>query len=112
MKRHVFFLDLDWTALARKEITPPPRAKYRFNDVNVYDETTTYCLGSIRSEVTGQSAQSAPMPLSEQANFRGFTFVDDEPFHPLFDLVDKEPDYEELAHSTPTSIDSDAKLFR
>ena len=110
LKSHEFFLGVDWAAVARKELTPPLIPEDRSNDVQVYEETVSP-LAAIKSRVGGLSMGSAPLAPSLQANFRGFTFVDDEPLHQRSELVGKELDYKELAHSTKKRtmkrIDSD-----
>ena len=108
LKSHGFFLDVDWTALARKKIAPPPIAKYKPNVVHAYDETLSY-LAATRSQFASLSTQSAPLGPSLQANFKGFTFVDDEPLHQHsnYTSTSKHLDYENPTHNTPKRINSD-----
>ena len=99
LKSHEFFRGVDWTAVARKELTHPPTPEDRPNDVHVRDETISP-LAAISSRVGGLSMGSAPLAPSFQANFRGFTFVGDKPLSRKFGIWGKEPDHEEPAHST------------
>ena len=81
LKSHEFFLGVDWTAAARKGLTPPLIPEDRPNDVHVHDKTVSPSAAN-KSRVGGLSMGSAPLAPSLQANFRGFTFVDDKPLSP------------------------------
>ncbi|KAI1760493.1 kinase-like domain-containing protein [Hypoxylon sp. FL1150] len=84
LKRHPFFGDVDWDILAKKLITPPFKPKLKSEtDVSYFDPEFTNALntnGSLNERAqqlaTGFAA-STPLSPTTQANFRGFTFVDE-----------------------------------
>lgn len=84
LKRHAFFSDIDWEILAKKLITPPFRPKLKSEtDVSYFDPEFTNALGqngslNERAAALAQGyATSTPLSPSVQANFQGFTFVDE-----------------------------------
>jgi protein-serine/threonine kinase len=84
LKRHAFFADIDWDALSRKLITPPFKPKLKNEtDVSYFDPEFTNALntnGSLNERAAALAkgyATSTPLSPSVQANFQGFTFVDD-----------------------------------
>ncbi|KAL8779630.1 MAG: hypothetical protein Q9194_001332 [Teloschistes cf. exilis] len=93
LKAHPFFADMDWTALANKLIVPPfkPQLKSMLDTSNFDPEFTSALETSsslnARAAALTSGAIPASTPLSPgmQANFKGFTFVDestmDEHFH-------------------------------
>ncbi|KAJ0159964.1 Serine/threonine-protein kinase SCH9 [Colletotrichum tanaceti] len=84
LKRHPFFADIDWDLLAKKLITPPFKPKLTSaTDVSYFDPEFTNALdnnGSLNERAAALSkgfATSTPLSPSVQANFQGFTFVDE-----------------------------------
>ncbi|KAI0125566.1 kinase-like domain-containing protein [Xylariales sp. AK1849] len=84
LKRHAFFGDVDWDALSRKLITPPFKPKLKSEtDVSYFDPEFTNALntnGSLNEraqQLATGFATSTPLSPSIQANFQGFTFVDE-----------------------------------
>ncbi|KAK6200832.1 Serine/threonine-protein kinase [Pestalotiopsis sp. IQ-011] len=84
LKRHPFFGDVDWDALSKKLITPPFKPKLLSDtDVSYFDPEFTNALnqnGSLNERAqqlaTGFTT-STPLSPTVQANFQGFTFVDE-----------------------------------
>ncbi|EFQ26420.1 uncharacterized protein GLRG_01564 [Colletotrichum graminicola M1.001] len=84
LKRHPFFADIDWDLLAKKLISPPFKPKLTSaTDVSYFDPEFTNALdnnGSLNERAAALSkgfATSTPLSPSVQANFQGFTFVDE-----------------------------------
>ncbi|KAK7426349.1 Serine/threonine-protein kinase [Neonectria magnoliae] len=84
LKRHAFFNDIDWTLLSKKLITPPFKPKLKSEtDVSYFDPEFTTALdqnGSLNERAAALArgyAASTPLSPSVQANFQGFTFVDE-----------------------------------
>jgi serine/threonine protein kinase SCH9 len=87
LKVHPFFADVDWDALAAKKVVPPFKPKIKSEtDVSNFDPEFTNALsnmngGSLNARAAALAAglQPASTPLSPtvQANFEGFTFVDE-----------------------------------
>jgi len=84
LKRHAFFADIDWEALAKKLITPPFKPQLKNDtDVSYFDPEFTNALntnGSLNERAAALAkgyAASTPLSPSVQANFQGFTFVDE-----------------------------------
>ena len=84
LKNHAFFNDIDWDALAKKLITPPFKPQLKSDtDVSYFDPEFTNALnvnGSLNEraqQLARGFATSTPLSPSVQANFRGFTFVDE-----------------------------------
>lgn len=84
LKRHPFFADIDWDLLSKKLITPPFKPKLKSaEDVAYFDpEFTNAPINntSLKNYATNLSkgfATSTPLSPSVQANFQGFTFVDE-----------------------------------
>lgn len=84
LKRHPFFADIDWEALTRKQIAPPFKPKLKSEtDTSNFDPEFTNALNGASSLNARAAALAAGMdtstPLSPgmQANFKGFTFVDE-----------------------------------
>ena len=84
LKRHPFFADVDWEALSKKLITPPFKPKLKSEtDVSYFDPEFTNALntnGSLNEraqQLATGFANSTPLSPTTQANFRGFTFVDE-----------------------------------
>ncbi|QSZ28976.1 hypothetical protein DSL72_003485 [Monilinia vaccinii-corymbosi] len=84
LKRHPFFSDIDWTALTKKLITPPFKPKLKSEtDVSNFDPEFTNALNGASSlnaraaALAAGMATSTPLSPGMQANFKGFTFVDE-----------------------------------
>jgi serine/threonine protein kinase len=84
LKRHAFFGDIDWDLLAKRLITPPFKPKLKSDtDVSYFDPEFTDALdnnGSLNERAAALArgfATSTPLSPSVQANFQGFTFVDE-----------------------------------
>ncbi|KAI0889405.1 kinase-like domain-containing protein [Annulohypoxylon maeteangense] len=84
LKRHAFFGDVDWDVLAKKLITPPFKPKLKSEtDVSYFDPEFTNALntnGSLNEraqQLATGFATSTPLSPTTQANFQGFTFVDE-----------------------------------
>ncbi|KAI1107591.1 kinase-like domain-containing protein [Jackrogersella minutella] len=84
LKRHAFFADVDWDILSKKLITPPFKPKLKSEtDVSYFDPEFTNALntnGSLNEraqQLATGFASSTPLSPSTQANFQGFTFVDE-----------------------------------
>lgn len=84
LKQHAFFNDIDWTLLAQKRIAPPFKPKLKSEtDVSYFDPEFTTALdqnGSLNERAAALArgyAASTPLSPSVQANFNGFTFVDE-----------------------------------
>lgn len=84
LKRHPFFADIDWEALAKKKITPPFKPKLKSEtDTSNFDPEFTNALNGASSlnaraaALAAGIATSTPLSPGMQANFKGFTFVDE-----------------------------------
>lgn len=84
LKQHPFFADIDWDLLEKKLITPPFKPKLKsVEDVAYFDPEFTNALtndNSIKNRAANLArgfATSTPLSPSVQANFQGFTFVDE-----------------------------------
>ncbi|KAI9815338.1 MAG: hypothetical protein M1827_002818 [Pycnora praestabilis] len=85
LKAHPFFADIDWDALLKKNVVPPfkPKLKSVLDTSNFDPEFTNALTGAsslnARAAALASGAMPASTPLSPgmQANFKGFTFVDE-----------------------------------
>ncbi|KAH7138984.1 kinase-like domain-containing protein [Dendryphion nanum] len=85
LKAHPFFADIDWDALAKKNVVPPFKPKLKSElDVSNFDPEFTNALngnGSLNARAaalaSGVNPASTPLSPTMQANFAGFTFVDE-----------------------------------
>ncbi|KAI9734674.1 MAG: Serine/threonine-protein kinase [Cirrosporium novae-zelandiae] len=85
LKRHPFFADIDWDALMKKDVKPPFKPKLKSAlDTSNFDPEFTNALNNAsslnaRAAALAAGAMPASTPLSPgmQANFKGFTFVDE-----------------------------------
>lgn len=84
LKKHAFFADIDWIALAKKKITPPFKPKLKSEtDTSNFDPEFTNALNGASSlnaraaALANGMATSTPLSPGMQANFKGFTFVDE-----------------------------------
>ena len=82
---HPFFADIDWDALAKKKVVPPFKPKLKSAlDTSNFDPEFTNALqnpGSLNARAAQLASQAMPAstPLSPgmQANFKGFTFINE-----------------------------------
>lgn len=84
LKAHAFFADIDWEALARKKVVPPFKPKLKsVLDTSNFDPEFTNALqnsSSLNARAAALAAgitASTPLSPGMQANFKGFTFVDE-----------------------------------
>ncbi|KAH7039709.1 kinase-like domain-containing protein [Microdochium trichocladiopsis] len=84
LMRHPFFNDIEWDVLGRKLIAPPFKPKLKSEtDVSYFDPEFTNALnqnGSLNEraqQLATGFATSTPLSPTTQANFQGFTFVDE-----------------------------------
>lgn len=84
LKRHPFFADIDWEALCKKLITPPFKPKLKSEtDVSNFDPeftnapTGSSSLNARAAALAAGVTNSTPLSPGMQANFKGFTFVDE-----------------------------------
>ncbi|CBF74417.1 hypothetical protein AN4238.2 [Aspergillus nidulans FGSC A4] len=115
---HPFFHDIDWEALGRKEVIPPFKPKLKSDtDTSNFDPEFTNALENSNSLndraaalANGFMAASTPLSPGMQANFQGFTFVNESSIDHHFknevgDRMDE--DYEPMhrSHRSGNSID-------
>ncbi|KAL0265293.1 Serine/threonine-protein kinase [Diplodia seriata] len=85
LKAHPFFGDIDWDALSKKNLVPPFKPKLKSElDTSNFDPEFTNALNQATSLnaraaalAAGMNPASTPLSPTMQANFKGFTFVDD-----------------------------------
>ncbi|KAI9673176.1 MAG: hypothetical protein M1817_003038 [Caeruleum heppii] len=85
LKSHAFFSDINWEALGKKDVIPPfkPKLKSVLDTSNFDPEFTNALNGAsslnARAAALAGGGMPASTPLSPgmQANFKGFTFVDE-----------------------------------
>ncbi|KAF1814842.1 Pkinase-domain-containing protein [Eremomyces bilateralis CBS 781.70] len=94
LKAHPFFEDVDWDALMKKNVVPPFKPKLKSElDVSNFDPEFTNALssgvGSLNARAaalaSGVNTASTPLSPTLQANFKGFTFVDESSIDKHFD---------------------------
>lgn len=98
LKEHVFFADTDWTAMMNKAVVPPFKPKLKnMLDTSNFDPEFTNALKNPaalneRAAALAAGAMPASTPLSPgmQANFKGFTFVDESTMDEQFKGTDLE----------------------
>ena len=102
LKRHPFFADIDWEALTKKLITPPFKPKLKSEtDTSNFDPEFTNALNGASSlnaraaALAAGIATSTPLSPGMQANFKGFTFVDESSMDDHFQDHSKY-DYDEM----------------
>ena len=88
-KSHPSFADIDWTALANKNVTPPSIVKSESHHANDLANTTPTGLSYNERALAllAGTTQSMPLSGSMQANFKDFIFVDEEPLSRHFEIV-------------------------
>lgn len=104
LKEHPFFADIDWSALLKKDVIPPFKPKLSSEtDTSNFDPefTNAPMTGSLNARALGTANLAASTPLSPtlQANFRGFTFVDESTMEEHFgtrylDAMEEDVEYE------------------
>jgi protein-serine/threonine kinase len=82
LKEHPFFHDVDWEALSRKQVIPPFKPKLKSDtDTSNFDPEFTNANATLndRAAAVANGFMTASTPLSPglQANFKGFTFVNE-----------------------------------
>jgi serine/threonine protein kinase len=90
---HPFFNDVDWIALGNKQVVPPFKPKLKSNlDTSNFDPEFTNALDTSSSLnaraaalATGNMPASTPLSPGMQAEFKGFTFVDESSLDQHFD---------------------------
>lgn len=97
LKEHPFFADVDWDALGKKNVVPPFKPKLKGElDVSNFDPEFTNALnagaGSLNARAaalaSGINTASTPLSPTMQANFKGFTFVDESNMDKQFGNMD------------------------
>ncbi|KAG4304374.1 hypothetical protein PORY_002084 [Pneumocystis oryctolagi] len=83
LREHCFFHDIDWDALLKKKIPPPFKPTISGeHDVSNFDlEFTSVPIQKLGSNIHS----STPLSSTMQANFKGFTFVDESSFNDHFE---------------------------
>ena len=106
LKAHPFFAEMDWDALMNKMVVPPFKPKLKsVLDTSNFDPEFTNALQNSSSLnaraaalASGNMPASTPLSPGVQANFKGFTFVDESTMDEQFrgnDLEKMEEDNEE-----------------
>ncbi|KAL8904295.1 MAG: hypothetical protein Q9207_003359 [Kuettlingeria erythrocarpa] len=98
LKSHPFFADMDWIALANKSIVPPFKPQLTsVLDTSNFDpefttalETSSSLNARAAALTSGAMPDSTPLSPGMQANFRGFTFVDESTMNEQFQARDME----------------------
>ncbi|KAL9598382.1 MAG: hypothetical protein Q9219_004544 [cf. Caloplaca sp. 3 TL-2023] len=96
LKAHPFFADMDWTALANKTIVPPFKPQLKsILDTSNFDpeftnalETSSSLNARAAALTSGAIPDSTPLSPGMQANFKGFTFVDESTMDEQFQAKD------------------------
>ncbi|KAK8171265.1 kinase-like domain-containing protein [Phyllosticta citrichinensis] len=96
LKAHPFFADIDWEALSKKNLVPPFKPKLKSElDTSNFDPEFTNALNQATSLnaraaalAAGMNPASTPLSPTVQANFKGFTFVDDSHMEEHFGNMD------------------------
>lgn len=114
---HPFFHDVDWAALGRKEVIPPFKPKLKSDtDTSNFDPEFTNALENNNSLndraaalANGFMAASTPLSPGMQANFKGFTFVNESSIDHHFKVEDgdhmEEDETWHRSHRSGNSID-------
>ncbi|MCJ1455340.1 hypothetical protein MMC28_005694 [Mycoblastus sanguinarius] len=106
LKEHAFFADTDWNAMMNKMVVPPFKPKLKnVLDTSNFDPEFTNALDNSSSLneraaalAGGAAPDSTPLSPGMQANFKGFTFVDESTMDEQFkghDLESMDEDIEE-----------------
>ncbi|KAF3939018.1 Phototropin-2 [Dactylella cylindrospora] len=76
LKEHAFFSDVDWEALKQKKSIPPFKPKLK-SETDTSNFDTEFTDAPVPGSVRNDFVASTPLSPGMQANFRGFTFVDE-----------------------------------
>ena len=100
LKRQPFFQDIDWDLLRTKRIPPPfkPHLSSEVDTSNFDPEFTSESTANFKKQ-----AELASTPLSPgmQANFKGFTYVDDSAFEDNFGKSQRMNTFKEVGSFIP-----------
>lgn len=96
LKAHPFFADMDWEALANKTLVPPFKPSLKSTlDTSNFDpeftnalETSSSLNARAAALTSGAMPDSTPLSPGMQANFKGFTFVDESTMDDHFQAED------------------------
>lgn len=80
LMQHAFFKDIDWTALKKKQVTPPYKPQVSSDDdTSNFDPEFTSASTSVITRGMEGPGGNGTVPLSPgiQDKFKGFTYVDD-----------------------------------
>ncbi|KAL3463812.1 kinase-like domain-containing protein [Aspergillus heterothallicus] len=115
---HPFFHDINWEALSRKEVIPPFKPKLKSDtDTSNFDPEFTNALDNSSSLndraaalANGFMAASTPLSPGMQANFKGFTFVNESSIDHHFkndaaDHMDEDNEAWNRSHRPGNSVD-------
>jgi serine/threonine protein kinase SCH9 len=112
LKEHEFFFDIDWDALAKKNITPPFKPKLKSElDTSNFDPEFTNALqdGSLNARAqalaSGVNPASTPLSPGMQEKFKGFTFVGESSMEKHF--RDRETDLERMDEDSDPDWEKD-----
>lgn len=124
LREHPFFNDVDWSELQRKNVVPPfkPTLSSETDTSNFDPEFTNAPMsGSLNARAAGLAAANMPAstPLSPgmQANFRGFTFVDESsiddhfPSRDELERMDEDIEWEEPHKRGTRTHDDDDRII-
>lgn len=125
LKAHPFFNDIDWDALVKKNVIPPFKPKLSSEtDTSNFDPefTNVPMTGSLQARaIGGNLTASTPLSPTLQANFRGFTFVDESTMeenfgsnnrHSTLDIMDEDHEGEWDDHNSGMgSLNQDGRSF-
>ncbi|KAL8874073.1 MAG: hypothetical protein Q9174_000544 [Haloplaca sp. 1 TL-2023] len=118
LKAHPFFADMDWDALANKTIVPPFKPQLKsILDTSNFDpeftnalETSSSLNARAAALTSGAVTDSTPLSPGMQANFRGFTFVDESTMNEQFQAKDEDSmDQDDAPEDTEPSHSAHAR---
>ncbi|KAL5388484.1 Serine/threonine-protein kinase [Paraphaeosphaeria sporulosa] len=120
LKAHPFFADIDWDALQKKNVVPPFKPKLKSElDVSNFDPEFTNALngnGSLNARAaalaSGVNPASTPLSPTMQANFAGFTFVDESTMDQQFAHKNREHEPERMDEDDKDDINWDKPAGR
>ncbi|KAL1610232.1 Serine/threonine-protein kinase [Paraconiothyrium brasiliense] len=120
LKAHPFFADIDWDALSKKNVVPPFKPKLKSElDVSNFDPEFTNALngnGSLNARAaalaSGVNPASTPLSPTMQANFAGFTFVDESTMDQQFAHKHREHEPERMDEDDKDDINWDKPAGR
>ncbi|KAL8763755.1 MAG: hypothetical protein Q9184_000547 [Pyrenodesmia sp. 2 TL-2023] len=113
LKAHPFFADMDWVALANKTIVPPFKPQLTsVLDTSNFDpefttalETSSSLNARAAALTSGAMPDSTPLSPGMQANFRGFTFVDESTMNEQFQAREMDNAMDDTAADEDVDID-------